>query len=306
MRTSELGLLGAAVAALGCYASFADRADPDAGLRDGDTTMEVEPDADVPETCIPAEFVDLDQRPPDPWAYEGRDVWVHGIGMAKLGRPYSAFCPSPVVCRNDACCNECEADFGLGGAVWLSSVDWATTVEPRCAGNDCGMTCMPWVSGTEMYVHGVLSGLLPPREADPLLTVDREPCVVGIGPYTGTWHVRIRSMDFEGCPSPIVARGLEGSLIFWNEAGVPAAALWLHPISETAAPLTGTFDGTTLDMHSTRSCAPCPCVFDVRAAFSGYSSVVGTAYIEQDCDCVGSFSFEGWWSTAEVTFPPHE
>ena len=302
MGPSGSGLLGVAVAALGCYASHPGRAEPDGDRPDDSAGTEIGHEADVPETCIPTEFIDLDDMFLDPWAYEGRDAWVHGIGMAKIEWMYPAFCPSPVVCLNDACCNECETDFALGGARWALNVDWPAGLEPTCAGNDCRMVCTPWVSGTEMYVHGLLSGL----PYDALLTADREPCVIGIGPYTGTWHVRVRSMDFARCPSPIVAMGLEGSFIFWLEAGVPTAALWLHPISAAAAPLTGTFDGSTLDVHSTRSCEPCPCIFDVRATFAGYSSVVGTAHIEEGCDCVSAFSFEGYFESDRVTFPPEE
>ena len=71
------------------------------------------------------------------------------------------------------------------------------------------------------------------------------------------------------------------------------ARLSFHPIAETAWELAGTFDGTTLVVHSTRDCGHCPCVFDVRATFDGTSSIVGTANIEQDCECVATFNFEG-------------
>jgi hypothetical protein len=294
-------LLGVAVAALGCYASYPGRAEPDDDRSDDSAGTEVGHEADVPGTCIPTEFIDLDEPIADPWAHEGREAWVHGLGVAWNGGPYLTFCPSPIVCHNDACCNECEAGVGLLGQYERLGVIWPVDAEPRCAGNDCRMVCTPWSAGTEMYVHGVLSGL---DGYGGLLTADREPCVLGIGPYTGTWRVRVRSMDFERCPSPIVATGLEGSFIFWFEAGAPTAALWLHPISAAAVPLTGTFDGSTLNVHSTRSCGHCPCVFDVRATFDGYSSLVGTAYIEEECECVAAFSFEGRWESPRVTFPP--
>jgi len=142
-----------------------------------------------------------------------------------------------------------------------------------------------------MYVHGVLSGLW---WGGGLLTADREPCIVGVPPVpTGTQEVRVRSMDFARCTAPIIATGLEGDFNFWYDGETPMAKLSFHPISETAWDLAGTFDGTTLVAHSTRDCGHCPCIFDLQATFDGSASIVGTAYIEQDCECVAAFSFEG-------------
>ncbi|MBI5490461.1 MAG: hypothetical protein HY905_24210 [Deltaproteobacteria bacterium] len=317
MAPRRSALLGLALAAFGCWASHPGWVDPEAGAEaDADVPTDVDaeaeaadtvPEADGTESCIPAESVETGDLFAAPDRYEGREVWLHGLGIARTDWPNAFDCPSYDICRNDACCNDCTADFGVGGEYFVSGlhVAWPAGVEPACSGNDCRMTCTPWTSGTEMYVHGLLTGLVD-EWLLPTLHADREPCVVGLGLPTGTWHVRVRSLDYSLCRSPVIAWGLEGQFYFWFDEGTPTAALWLHPISETAAPLRGTFDGTTLDVHSTRDCGHCPCVFDLHATFAGHSSLVASAFIEQDCDCVAAFSFEGFRISEAVSFPPEE
>ncbi|MBI5502598.1 MAG: hypothetical protein HY907_20300 [Deltaproteobacteria bacterium] len=308
MPPGRSALPGLALAALGCWASHPGWAEPEADVSppDAETDTEIGAEAadDAPEgdgtgSCIPAESVEARDLFAFPDRYDRREVWVHGSGAALADYPYAFDCPSYDICRNDACCNECTSEFGVDGLF----VVWPAGVEPSCAGNDCRMTCLPWISGTEMYVHGLVTGLVGDWPS-PTLHADREPCVLGPGPPTGTWDVRVRSLDYSLCRSPIIAWGLSGLFYFWLDEGTPTAVLYLHPIAETAAPLTGTFDGTTLDVHSTRDCGHCPCVFDLLATFAGNSSVVGTAYIEDGCECAAALSFEGYRVWDEVSFPP--